>query len=41
MTELTNVNATEASLNMASDNQIVLFQVTRIDGAVVTKKLIK
>ena len=41
VTELTNVNATEASLNMASDNQIVLVQVTSIDGAVVTKKLIK
>jgi hypothetical protein len=41
VTELTNVNATEASLNMASDNQIVLVQVTSVDGAVVTKKLIK
>lgn len=39
--ELTNVNATEAILNMASDNQIVLVQVTSVDGAVVTKKLIK
>lgn len=43
VTELTNVNATEATLNMssASDNQIVLVQVTNVDGAVVTKKLIK
>ena len=41
VTELTNVNATEATLNMSSDNQIVLVQVTSVDGAVVTKKLIK
>ena len=41
ITELTNVNATEATLNMSSDNQIVLVQVTSVDGAVVTKKLIK
>lgn len=41
VTELTNVNATEVSLNKASNNQIVLVQVTSVDGAVVTKKLIK
>lgn len=41
VTELTNVNATEATLNMTSNNQIVLVQVTTVDGAVVTKKLIK
>lgn len=41
ITELSNVNATEATLNIFSDNQIVLVQVTSVDGAVVTKKLIK
>lgn len=41
VSELTNVNSAEATLNMLSDNQIVLVQVTSVDGAVVTKKLIK
>ncbi|WP_339889508.1 T9SS sorting signal type C domain-containing protein [uncultured Flavobacterium sp.] len=41
LTEMLNVNASEATLNVSSTNQIVLVQITGQDGAVVTKKLIK
>jgi hypothetical protein len=41
LTEMNNVNASETSIKMTSESQIVLVQVTAQNGAVVTKKLIK
>jgi hypothetical protein len=41
LTQLNNVNATETSIKISSESQILLVQVTAQNGAVVTKKIIK
>jgi trimeric autotransporter adhesin len=40
LTEKNNVNATEASLNIKTENQILLIQVTSNEGVIITKKVI-
>ncbi|WP_298118827.1 T9SS sorting signal type C domain-containing protein [Flavobacterium sp.] len=40
LTEKTNINATQTTLNVSETNQILLVQVTSNDGIVVTKKVV-